>query len=223
MADSTISTTQGRARVAVDMRDVWRVADRITGGALVAFMKAAHRQMDPVVQSAPKTWPVRSGRSAESNVVEDRLKADEASVVALNRAPYAYYIKYSVRTVASIEGEVRDTAARLGSQYYQAVWWYAKRGNSPGAQIKIANHFMLASTDGMFTNWAGGHVSQAVLAARIAKRTAARLRAIHGRGAPSDRLAGRNVWQVLVARPVKAAEDKVVEESRDALDRLARG
>lgn len=223
MSADRITERHGAARVEVDNAEVMRVVDKITDGALGTFMRAAHRQMDPVVDDAPRLWPVRSGRSARANVVEERVQPDEASLVARNTTSYGYMIKFSVRTPASIEGEVRDIATRQASQWYQAIWWYAKRGNTETTQAKIANHFIGRLTGGVLTYWGSKAFTEANLGARLAKLTAARLKAVHGRGAPSEQLAGRNVWQMLVARPVKAREDAVIEESREALDRLARG
>lgn len=58
-----------------------------------------------------------------------------------------------------------------------------------------------------------------------AKRVAymlAKLRRSHGLGAPTTALAGKRCWDVLVARPGRAATAKLAEDCQQDLDTLAR-
>ena len=50
-----------------------------------------------------------------------------------------------------------------------------------------------------------------------------RLTRFHGKGAPSERVAGKNVWAWQVKRPAKQHEAELIAEVRADLDELAKG
>jgi len=187
MARDEVEAREGAATVKVDNRDLARLANRITRGALQTFLEAAHRQMDPVVYTeakagwpvrSPIAWPGRPARSRDGLHIRDRVTPDEASVTAYNQWDYAYKVRFSVRTREGIDAEIEEAASR---------------GTSGAAQAAIRRYWTR----------------------KLHKR--------HGVGAPSETLAGRNAWAVLVRGPARAREGAVIAEAREALDTLAGG
>ena len=199
-----IVAKSGTATVKVEMDTVLMIADRIHDGAATTFLRAAHRQMDPTLVDAAASWMERTGLSKRSFVARDDISEDRIKVTALNTAknagyPYPYVVKFSNRTKASIDAEV--------------------------ARFVNANPLDADET-----------LQQTKMAIAISKRTKARAspsaigamkRAAlfhdHGHGAPSAALAGRPAWSWLVRRVVKQREKALIEEARDALDKLAQG
>ena len=104
----------GVATIEVDQSQVMAQIDRITKGAVSSFLKAAHRQMDPVVldaRSNRQLWPRRTGASLAATMTIDRIKGGDLEVVTLNRVPYTYKLRFSVVTSATIDNEARQIAA----------------------------------------------------------------------------------------------------------------
>lgn len=231
MAPGVVTATTGRATVRIDMREVLAQADKITQGAVSTFIRAARKQMDPVVDDArTRLWPVRTGTSQAGTYVEETISSEGVRVTAYNDVPYTYKTRFSVRTAADMDREAQAWAALL----WPRLQHYTKRGTTPQAQRRIAHWALsekpvynkgrpsqgprLAGRD-MTGWWLRGSPSYDALRAYWK----AVLHDRHGEGSPSPDLCGLNVWATRVRKPVEARESAVIEEARDALDKLAGG
>jgi len=226
-----IKVQTGGAKVEISQAEIMALADRLTSGALSTFTRAAHRQMDPVVQDARTDralWPIRSGRSIGATFTADRLGPSSVSVTAYSKLPYVYRMRYSRLTTAAIDGDAREFAAKVS----RALRPYVARVNPTdrtlrgrfrgkgGAEARVAHHFMKRASGG---TWSGWRTDAKPTEDAIRRSRKGGLIRAHGTGAPSEAVAGKHVWSVRVRRPAKKREGALIEEARDALDTLAGG
>lgn len=230
MAGDRIVARQGRNAVEVDNSQIRRLADRITGGAVETFIRAAHRQMDPVVNDARSDatlWPRRTGKSQAATVTEDRVRPKFIEVVALNPVPYTYKLRFSVVTAGAIDREARREAGRVWGQLGPYVERVAadditKSGRykgQRGAGARVANHYMKTHGDPWGKWWPRERPSEDSLRRGLKFNLVNR----HGRGAPSEQLAGKHVWSTRVRNPIRKRESALIDDARGALDSLAKG
>ena len=223
----------GVATIEVDQSQVMAQIDRITKGAVSSFLKAAHRQMDPVVldaRSNRQLWPRRTGASLAATMTIDRIKGGDLEVVALNRVPYTYKLRFSVVTSATIDNEARQIAASTWERMAPYVERVGNDGDVTqdgpyagrrGAKRRVAHWYLRESGGGLFRRkWAFKEDPSEDVIRRIVKRD---LISRHGTGAPNPQIAGKHVWNTRVRNPVRKRTDAVIEESRQALDTLAGG
>ena len=189
----TIKITEGAATVTVLDEEVVALGDRVTKGAVSSFLRAARGVMSEVVDEAIPLWPVKTGRSRDSMRIDDRLTTDRLSVIASNAASYGYFIKYSLRTKKEIDAEIK---LATGGDRVQTQIAYAT----------FARKFKRRASPG-----------------ELAAFWRSRLTRFHGKGAPSERVAGKNVWAWQVKRPAKQHEAELIAEVRADLDELAKG
>jgi hypothetical protein len=231
-----IKVQTGGAKIEISQAEILALADRLTSGALSTFTRAAHRQMDPVVQDARTDralWPIRSGKSIGATFVADRLGPSSVSVTAFSKLPYVYKMRYSRLTTEAIDGDSREFAAKVS----RALRPYLDRVNPTdrtlrkqwkgrsfkglgGAQARVAHHFMERASNG---TWSGWRTDAKPTEDAIRRSRKGGLIRAHGTGAPSEAVAGKHVWSVRVRRPAKKREGALIEEARDALDTLAGG
>jgi hypothetical protein len=227
-----IVARQGAATIEIDQREVIALANRITDGAVHTFMRAAHKQMDPVVKDArgnSMLWPRRTGKSQDATHVVDRISPTVLEVVALNPVPYTFKLRFSVVTSDIIDREARQFGAQSWARMAAKVdrvnpsdrslkGPYAGRG---GARRRVANHFAEEATRGVWKGWwpKGNEVGEDTMR-RAHKRS---LFDRHGQGAPSEAVAGKHVWSHRVRTPLRKREAALIEDARDALDQLAEG
>jgi len=213
-----IQARAGGAVVEIDQAAVIAQADRMLEGAVSTFLRAAHRQADPVVQEARTRgwWPVRTGRSVAGVNLEDRISVNALEVVAQNAQPYAYKIRFSVVTRETIQREPSEVANRVWAKLGPKV----ERGTTEKARRAIARKFINEDSGGLIGGW---WYRRDPSARAIRDIWAAQLKYLHGDGAPNEKVAGRNVWNELVRKPMRKREKHVIEEARAALDRLAKG
>lgn len=229
--DDRIVARSGSSTVEIDNTEVMRHIDRLTRGAVTTFLRAAHRQMDPIVGEARTDrmlWPRRTGASQDATTIVDRLRSDVIETTALNRVPYTYKLRFSVVTSAAIDREARTLAART----WGVLGPYVDRVNPAditrrgpyagkrGARRRVASHFIEQASGGLWTKWWPKEEPSQEAMRRAHK---ASLISRHGTGAPSEQLAGKHVWSTRVRNPVRRREMAVFEEAREALDRLAEG
>tara|TARA_R110002167_G_scaffold42219_2_gene128381 strand:+ start:8 stop:598 length:591 start_codon:yes stop_codon:yes gene_type:complete len=195
----TIKITEGAATVTVLDDEVVALGDRVTKGAVSSFLRAARGVMSEVVDEAIPLWPVKTGRSRDSMRIDDRLTTDRISVIASNASGYGYFIKYSLRTKEQLDAE----AKRVG---YNAGTDAAERTETRIAYATFARKFNRRASPG-----------------ELAAFWRSRLTRFHGKGAPSERVAGKNVWAWQVKRPAKQHEAELIAEARADLDELAKG
>ena len=94
--------------------------DRVSEGAASSFIRRATSLLEGVKTGAMARWPVRSGKSRAGFSIASRLTEKEIRVSLYNSQPYAYKIRWSVRTSESIEAEIDKAAARGVSSETQA-------------------------------------------------------------------------------------------------------
>lgn len=238
MTKNVVTAKAGTSTVEFDLREVMAIADRMTKGAVSTFVKAAHRQMDPVVSDATtnqQLWPRRTGASQAGTVIEDRITPDSIRVTALNRVPHTYRLRFSIKTSDAIDQEAREFARttwerlaeyvdRVGNE--NNVTRKSTRGTSRpyaghgGAKQRVAHRFIgMASRDVWNKWWLRGVPSEEVIRAGMKGNLIWR----HGKGAPNAEMAGKHVWSARVRQPVKRREAALIDEARDALDKLAKG
>lgn len=221
----------GVATIEVDQSQVMAQIDRITKGAVSSFLKAAHRQMDPVVldaRSNRQLWPRRTGASQAATMTIDRIKGGDLEVVALNRVPYTFKLRFSVVTSATIDNESRQVAAstwaRLGPYLDRlSADDVSKSGPNKGKRgerRRVASRYIAWASGGIWTKW---WPKAAPSEAAMRRSHKANLIGRHGTGAPNPQIAGKHVWNTRVRNPVRKRTDAVIEESRQALDTLAGG
>lgn len=221
----------GQATVEIDQREVLALADRITGGAVRSFLDAAHRQMDPVVESARSErdlWPRRTGASQEATHSEERLRPKFVELVALNKVPYTYMMRFSVVTSDTIDRESRQVAARTWGnlrRYVERVNPSDRSLRGPhrgqaGARRRVASHFIREASGGLWTKWTPREDPTEDALRRAWKSALIRR---HGTGAPNEQLAGKHVWSTRVRWPLRRGEKALIADARAALDKLAEG
>lgn len=236
MTGPVVSAAAGTSKVIFDLREVMAEVDRITAGAASTFIKAAHRQMDPVVAEARtgKLWPVRTGASKAATETQDRIEPDYIKVVALSTLARTYRIRWSVRTAESLDNEARNWSAALWGKLAP----YLARVNPTDASLR-GPYAGRSGARRRLTSWAlrskprgldlsGGDTfgwkSKAEPSQEALRHLwRGTLHGRHGQGAPTTALAGKQVWGELVRKPAKAREQAVIDEARDALDKLAGG
>ena len=213
----------GGARVEIDNTELRLLADRITQGAVSTFLRAAHRQADPIVEAARterELWPIRTGRSIAGTHIRETVTADRVAVTVYSDQPYTYRIRYSVRTAEEMQRSAREMAAAVWAEAGPMLT--ARDPEDRAAQGRWAiSRFFEADRRWQPIAWPAklGVPTEEGLAAyqlRLWRRS-------HGRGAPNERLAGRNVWSVRIRQPMKRAEPALIDEARAALERLAGG
>lgn len=231
-----IKVQTGGVKIEITQAEVLALADRLTGGALRTFTAAAHRQMDPVVDSARTDralWPIRSGQSIGATFTRDTLGPESVSVTAYSKLPYVYRMRYSRLTSAAIDGDAREFAAKV----HRALRPYLARVNSTdrtlqkqrngrsfkgqrGAEARVAHWHMKRASSGLWSGWRSDEKPTYDAIRRARKGGLIRA---HGKGAPSEAVAGKHVWSVRVRRPAKRREGALIDEAREALDKLAEG
>ena len=212
-----VTAKSGKASIQIDQAQLMAQVDRILGGSLGTFVRAARRQMDPVVHSATTDqlmWPRRTGRSQASTVVVERMSSDAVEVVALNAVPYTYKVRFSVVTRATMNREARQVATRTWANLAPHL-----AGTTSVAQQKVlARKFISEASGGLI----GGWYSRSVPSARaIYDRWLSGLRWRHGTGAPNETVAGRAVWSERMRKPLKKRENALINEAREALTKLS--
>lgn len=226
-----IKVQTGGVQIEISQDEVLALADRITGGALRTFTRAAHRQMDPVVEEARtnrQLWPIRTGRSIGATFTEDRLARDSVSVTAFSKLPYVYRMRYSRMTSTAIDEDARTFAEKV----HAALEPYLRRVNPTdrtlrgpfkgrgGARARVAHWHMKRASAGLWSGWRSDERPTQDAIRRARKGGLIRA---HGQGAPSEAVAGKHVWSVRIRRPAKRREGALIEEARAALDKLAEG
>jgi hypothetical protein len=96
---------------------VIRLLDRTSDGAATSFFQWTDTALDQIQADAVAGWPVRTGRSKAAFRRERRVTEIRLQNVLLNDArnrwgAYAYKIRWSVRTKASLDAEAARVAAR---------------------------------------------------------------------------------------------------------------
>jgi len=130
MAKDVIVAKDGAATVKIDMREAIALRDRISNGAATRFVDNATDILTPIKDKAKTGWPValrKSNNSARSFFMATRITDTRLAVSIRNNASdrgreYAFKVRYSVRTKASIDAEI----AR-----------FASGGKTPATQEKI--------------------------------------------------------------------------------------
>jgi hypothetical protein len=114
------STVQaGDVRIQVDLDRVIESLDAVSDGAAGSFLRTARATLEGVRDDALPRWPVRTGRSRDSFRVAGTATGDQLQVSLSNDAsssrwgPYAYKIRWSVRTKASIDAEIARRDAQI--------------------------------------------------------------------------------------------------------------
>lgn len=108
---------EGAAQITVDQDDLIRLLDRVSEGAATQFFGHSDMFLDVIERDAHRAWPVRTGRSKAAFRRERRITEVRLDNVLLNDArnrwgAYAYKIRWSVRTKASLDAEAARVAAR---------------------------------------------------------------------------------------------------------------
>lgn len=215
MADKTIRA--GAVTATVDLDEMLALIDRVTDGAATTFVSAARRIMDDertAVQQTQARWSDDTGASRAGLRVVASIKTGDISVSTVAGTPYTYKIKYSALTAADIEADATELANRTWAKLGPIV----DRGNTVDSRRKLARRHMAEASGGALRGW-WPRVDPSVRALRDWQLS--RLHWLHGRGAPSQALAGRHLWSTQVARPLKVREAELVDEVRDAVNRLA--
>ncbi|MCP4733033.1 MAG: hypothetical protein GY873_02465 [Bosea sp.] len=112
----------GTVAVEIDDSGLVRHIDRVTEGSATSFIRIASRHLGEVQSDAEPLWPRRTGRSAEGFGVRSRVSGDQIRVALSNVHRHTWFVKFSVRTEASLDAEARAVASR---------------GKSPEAQAKL--------------------------------------------------------------------------------------
>lgn len=115
----------GSASLTVDDAAVVARLDQVTEGAASSFLRIATESLTRVWRGTQRTWPVRSGlskgafnirqRVLPSAVSPSRLSAALYNDAKKNGFPYAYALKWSVRTTDSLADETRNVSMRGNS------------------------------------------------------------------------------------------------------------
>ena len=192
----------GRAAVTVEQRQLLTQIDRITEGAGTSFLDAARASLTTTTEEAAPQWMERTGATKRSFVIRDDISPDRVSVTALNTATrsgvaYPYKARFSVRLASELDAEV----ARI------------ERGITQTDDERTTLKWMA-------TLFAAKHKRRAT-GADLAHRWRVMLTRNYGTGAPSEAYAGKQAWSLLVRRPAKRRERRLIEVLRADLDRLA--
>lgn len=129
MGDAKAKTEakSGGSKIVIDQARLLDLLDRTSNGAASSFVRTVTGELEARKDEAIKVWPVRSGESKRSFVIETAITKTELKVSIANTAShkewgfYAFKIRNSVRTRASLQAEAREYAARGGDS--------AARGN----------------------------------------------------------------------------------------------
>jgi len=122
----------GAARIEVDQAELLRRLDQVSDGAGTRFVQRASRVLGGLQADAVSRWPVRTGTSRGAFRVQSRITESAATVDLANTArsgrwgAYAFKIRWSVRTQASLEAEADRAADRAkdpgGAAAIRAFW-----------------------------------------------------------------------------------------------------
>jgi hypothetical protein len=209
--------TSGAASITVDDAALVRHIDRVSQGAASQFIDVASKALEEVKTGAMARWPVREGHSRAGFVVRTDVTPQQIKVGIYNDAKaapvgYAWFIKYSVRSPAFIEMEMR-TIRRLADEADAHVARVTHRPHRRRLfREKIAE---LVGASRLSATAFGGS------GAEVVKNYAAEMADRHGKGAPDD-LQGKRAWTKMVRSPARKAAPKVIETLREQLTRLAR-
>lgn len=218
-----VNARVGQAQIEIIQPDLRRLADQITSGAVESFIRAARRQTDPIVsegKSQRSLWPIRTGRSIGATRIRETVTRDEVAVTVLSEEPYTYKIRYSVRTAK----EMDRSAALRASAIWSAVGVGVSRGKTPQTRAKIGRRLIALFTRKTYDRALWWPLNRGEPTERgIADYQRSRWTKSHGAGAPSEALAGRNVWSTRIRKPMKRAEKKLIDEAGAALAKLAGG
>ena len=212
-----VTAKSGKASIQIDQAQLMAQVDRILGGSIGTFVRAARRQMDPVVHSATTDqlmWPRRTGRSQASTVVVERMSSDAVEVVALNAVPYTYKIRFSVVTRETINRESRQVANKIWRNLEPKL----EGATSVRQEKAIARKYINEASGGLMAGW---YYRTRPNARTIYDRWIRGLRWRHGTGAPNEQVAGKNVWSLRVRKPLKRRENALINEAREALTTLS--
>ena len=111
------SFRSGSAEITVDQDALIRLLDRVSSGAASSFFDRSESVLEEIEADAVTAWPVRTGRSRAAFRRERRISETRLQNALLNDArnrwgSYAYKIRYSVRTKASLDAEAARVASR---------------------------------------------------------------------------------------------------------------
>ena len=236
----TIKATEGNVTIGIDDTEIRELADRITQGAVTTFLTAARRQMDPTVAEGRSLWPTDTGATAAGLHILDRVTPEKVSVTAYGATKKTYMQKFSRRTEDNIRAEAQAFATAL----WPRLSHYTDRGTDTGAKIRIAHWFLRNAGSsppasarsraqwtregGAWPDLSGGDLrgwysNTPVTAESVRRERLGRLFSHHGKGAPTETLAARNVWSAVIRAPARKRQKLVIAEARDALDKLAKG
>jgi len=199
-----VAAKSGKATVKFDNTDVLAIADRILDGAPSRFIGASRGILSPIQSNAERRWLKRSGNSARAFFMSQRVTPDRLSVSINNDVTdrgfqYAFAVKHSIRTRASLDAEAAAFAG--GGQ---------TRGGGDEDRIKVQRHL----------RW---RLKRAPTSEEMNTEWRRRLTRNHGLGAPSASLAGRNLWGLYVRTPARKGEALLIRTVRDDLTKLAKG
>ena len=107
----------GAAQITVDQDALIRLLDRVSSGAASSFFSRSDVILEEIEADAVTAWPVRTGRSRAAFKRERRISETRLQNALLNDArnrwgSYAYKIRFSVRTRASLDAEAVRVASR---------------------------------------------------------------------------------------------------------------
>ena len=192
----------GRAAVTIEQRQLLTQIDRITEGAGTSFLDAARASLTTTTEEAAPRWMEKTGATKRAFVIRDDISPDRVSVTALNTATnrgvaYPYKARFSVRLKSELDAE----AQRIG------------RGVTQTDAERVSLKWMAIL-------FAAKHKRRAT-GAELAIRWRSMLTRNYGTGAPSEALAGKNAWSVLVRKPAKTRERRLVDVIRADLAKLA--
>lgn len=194
----------GQSSITVDQADLIKKLDSVTDGAASSFIDRANDVLDTIEPPARTRWPVRTGKSKAAFGRRQKLTPDAIEVALENSAQaprwgaYAYRIRWSVRTKAGLDAEAAQM--RPDSQEVQDYWREARaagkvKRRKPGQKSKM----------------------------NLSVWWRSKLTARHGQGAPTEELAGKQPWRVLVRDPGMKQSDALVKDLQTDLAKLAGG
>ena len=106
----------GSASIEVNQDNLRKLLDQASKGASESFVRQAEAELRPIMAGAVARWPVRSGRSRDAFRIATTLRPASIEVAIVNDATsgswgaYAYKIRWSVRTKASLDAEAASVS-----------------------------------------------------------------------------------------------------------------
>ena len=202
MAGEVIKGSTRRYGIVLDQARVVAELDRVADGALGRFKAIATESLQTIVADARARWPVAkrySKRSVDKFEIYDRLDEKGYTVAARNTADYAYYVRFTVKTLASIQDEAESWAGGP-DRFKSEKGWLAREFYRAEGRKATADEF----ADVRYRYWLR----------RLTRR-------FSGDAPPG--LAGKSANVELLRKPWRAAAPAVVERLQVDFQRWARG